>query len=82
MNTKTAVSGLGAFLAATLVTIGTIVGSARRTSTTTASRTYQQPSSSDPGTPACEGGLTFRRGRRGRGAWRTLGAASLAGGVE
>lgn len=37
MNTKTVVSGAGAFLAATLVTIGTIVGSASaQTSTTTA----------------------------------------------
>jgi hypothetical protein len=74
MNTKTVVSGLGAFLAATLVTVGTIVGSASaQTSTTTAAP--NQPSAqatakaqATPGsTDAPKDGLPGGGGKRGPG---------------
>ena len=79
MNAKTAASGLGAFLAATLVTVGTIVGSASaQTSTTTA--TPNQPAAqatanataqTTPGaTGAPKDGLPGGGGRRGPGGGR------------
>lgn len=77
MNGRTAVSGLGAFLAATLVTVGTIVSSASaQTSTATATATPNQPSSqataqATPGaTDAPKDGLPGAGGRRGPGGGR------------
>ena len=71
MNAKTIASGLGAFLAATLVTVGTIVGSASA-QTSTATATPNQPAAQ--ATPGANGspkeGLPGGGGKRGPGAHR------------